>query len=441
MTRRIIVSAGQSGAGKTTIVLGLIRALSRRGLSVSSAKIGPDYIDPMYHRAAGGEGYTLDRFLMEETYLRARLKMMEEKDIAILEGAMGYYDGIGTTSEGSCAEMSVLTNTPSILIFSGKGKGISLAAEIKGFLGFEKHRIEGIILNRTKPSLFSYYKKIVEKYVGLPLLGCIPEAWESFPSQKLGLRLPEEVDHLFNSIEGMADTVEKYVDIEKLLEIAKTTPFEDSECDEEKIEKTKVAIARDAIFSFYYRDVLEDFEARGVEWVPFSPLEETIPLGVSGVYFGGGYPERRAADLGKNRKLAEDLKRFISGGGVLIAEGGGFISLLDSIDGTPLLGVFRGDATMTDRLQHFGYHRMIAKKTGLLLEAGEEVFVHEFHYALVSKEGEDFTMQKPYREKVRSSSRHTKTVYAGCPHLHLSGKKRLRKRVLSALEEAVPWRG
>lgn len=442
MKRRILISAGQSNAGKTTITLGIIGALIRRGLKVASTKIGPDYIDPMYHRAIGATGYNLDRFLMEDRYIKQLLFNIESQyDIVIMEGAMGYYDGIGIGSDASSCDMSVFTNTPSILIFSGKGKGASLAAEIGGFLKYGEHRIAGVILNETKPMMAPYYRQIIETYTGLPLLGCIPQLNLQLDSRHLGLLNPEEILDFSTYNEAIVDAMEKYVDIDQLLEISKVSSTPKSSLERTKIAPTKVAIAYDEAFNFYYRDVLEDFERAGVEWVYFSPLKETIPKGISGVYLGGGYPELFSEQIGRNKQLQADLAEVIRQKGVLLAECGGYMSLCSSIDGQAVLGLLPGDIEMAARLQNFGYHFMTAREDGLLLKVGETVPVHEFHYGKSDIEADCFEFKKVGREQSHRGAFHDANVYAGFAHLHFSGTTLLRHRILKALEEARPWQG
>lgn len=439
--KRLIISAASSGAGKTTVTMGLIRAFKRRGISLSTAKIGPDYIDPMYHRALGGDGYNLDSFLMEEDYIRALLSKMEEKDLVLMEGAMGYYDGISTTTKASCADMSVLTDTPTILVMTGKGKGASLGAEVKGFLDFAPNRIVGVMLNRTKPMLASYYKKIIEDYTGLPLLGCIPSMDGHLSSRHLGLFRPEEVEDLKDYAEKMADFIEEYVDMEKLLALAEVKPTKATGKEKMTMGKVKVAIARDEAFQFYYRDVLEDFEEAGVEWISFSPLRDSLPKGISGLYLGGGYPELYKEEISKNTVFQKELRDYVKKGHLLIAECGGYMSLLESIDGVSTWNLLPGKAIMTDSLKNFGYHVMEAATGGLLMEEGERVPVHEFHYGKTTVEGEDFVMKKAGRNTERKAGFHGENVYAGFPHLHLSGNKKVRRRILRKLKEATPWQG
>lgn len=439
--KRLMISAPSSGAGKTTLTMGFIRVLMRRGLSVSTGKIGPDYIDPMYHRALGGDGYNLDSFLMEEDYIRALLYKMEKKDIVLMEGAMGYYDGIFTTTEGSCAEMSVLTDTPTILVTTGKGKGASLGAEIKGFLDFAPNRIVGVILNETKPMLLSYYEKIIEDSTGLPLLGCIPSTDIQLSSRHLGLLRPQEVENLKDYADYMADLIEKYVDVEKVLNLAEVEPTEVMSREKIHIGKVKVAIAKDEAFQFYYRDVLEDFGEVGVEWIPFSPLRDSLPKGISGLYLGGGYPELYKDEISAGTAFKEELRDYLNNGHLLIAECGGYMSLLESIDGTRTWDLLPGEAIMTDSLKNFGYHYMKAKDDGLLMEAGEEIAVHEFHYGKATVDGEGFTMKKAGRNRERKAGFHGENFYAGFPHLHLSGNHNLRRRILMKLKEAKPWQG
>lgn len=439
--KRLMISAASSGAGKTTITMGLIRAFIRRGLRVSTAKIGPDYIDPMYHRALGGDGYNLDSFLMEEAYIRSLLSKMEKNDLVLMEGAMGYYDGIFTTTKASCAEMSVLTDTPTILIMSGKGKGTSLAAEIRGFLDFAPNRIAGIILNETKPMLASYYEKIIEDYTGLPLLGCIPSTDIQLSSRHLGLLRPEEVENLKEYADQMADLIEEHVDMEKLLDLADVKPTDATSREKIDIGKVKIAIARDEAFQFYYRDVLEDFKEAGVEWIPFSPLRDSLPKGISGLYLGGGYPEFYKEELSKNIVFREELRDYLNKKHLLIAECGGYMSLLESIDDVSAWNLLPGKATMTDSLKNFGYHFMESEADGLLMKAGESVPVHEFHYGKTTVAGEEFTMKKAGRNRERKAGFHGENFYAGFPHLHLSGNNNLRRRILTKLKEATPWQG
>ena len=439
--KRLMISAASSGAGKTTITMGLIRAFTRRGLNLSTAKIGPDYIDPMYHRALGGDGYNLDSFLMEEDYIRSLLSKMEKTDLVLMEGAMGYYDGIYTTTKASCAEMSVLTDTPTILVMSGKGKGASLAAEIKGFLDFAPNRIAGIILNETKPMLASYYEKIIEDYTGLPLLGCIPSVEGRLSSRHLGLLRPEEVEHLRVYADQLADLIEEHVDVEKLLDLADVKPTDAMGREKIDIGNVKVALARDEAFQFYYRDVLEDFLEAGVEWIPFSPLHDSLPKGISGLYLGGGYPELYKDEISNNAALKEELRDYLSKDHLLIAECGGYMSLLESIDDVSAWDLLPGKAGMTDSLKNFGYHFMESKTDGLLMKAGESVPVHEFHYGQTTVVGEDFTMKKAKRNRERKAGFHGENLYAGFPHLHLSGNHNLRRRILMKLKEATPWQG
>lgn len=436
-----MISAASSGAGKTTITMGLIRAFIRRGLRVSTAKIGPDYIDPMYHRALGGDGYNLDSFLMEDDYIRSLLSKIEMNDIVLMEGAMGYYDGIFTTTKASCAEMSVLTDTPTILIMTGKGKGASLGAEVKGFLDFAPNRIAGIILNETKPMLASYYEKIIKDYAGLPLLGCIPSMDAHLSSRHLGLLRPKEVENLKDYADNMADLIEKYVDVEKLLDLADAKPTDAVSREKFDMGKVKVAIARDEAFQFYYRDVLEDFEEAGVEWIPFSPLRDSLPKGISGLYLGGGYPELYKDDISNNAALKEELRDYLNKGHLMIAECGGYMSLLESLDGVGAWDLLPGKGMMTDSLKNFGYHYMESEADGLLMKTGETVPVHEFHYGTTTVDGEDFSMEKAGRNRKRKAGFHGDNLYAGFPHLHLSGNKVLRGRILAKLKEATPWQG
>ena len=439
--KRMLLSAGHSGAGKTSITMGIIGALIRRGMTVASAKIGPDYIDPMYHRALGAYGVNLDHHLMDDEYILHLMARLETSDVIVMEGAMGYYDGMATTTKCSAAEMANFTKTPTIFIASGRGKGASLGAELQGFLNYGENTIAGVILNQTKPAMASYYEKIIKEATGLPLFGCIPDLDRDLPERHLGLHRPEEIKNFRAFAENWADIVENYVDLDKLLAACETESV-GSEISISPIrKKIPVAIAKDEAFFFYYQDVLDDLSERGVEWIPFSTLTDSLPKGICGVYLGGGYPELHKEAIAKNTLLARDLKSFAKKGGVLIAEGGGFMSLLERIDGIDAFGFFPGEAKMTDRLRHFGYQVMMAEEDGLLLKAGQSMPVHEFHYSGADMEGEDLLIQKPSGRGKRRTAYHGKNSYAGYAQLHLSGNEKVRKNFLEALKEATPWQG
>ena len=439
--KRMLLSAGHSGAGKTSITMGIIGALIRRDMSVASAKIGPDYIDPMYHRALGAYGVNLDRHLMDDEYILHLMARLEKRDIVVMEGAMGYYDGMSTTTKCSAAEMANLTKTPTIFIASGQGKGASLGAELAGFLNYGENTIAGVILNHTKPAMASYYEKIIKEATGLPLFGCIPDVNRGLPERHLGLHRPEEIKNFRAFAKDWADIVERYVDLDKLLAACETESVGREIAISPTREKIPVAIAKDEAFFFYYEDVLDDLAERGVEWIPFSPMKDPLPKGIYGVYLGGGYPELHKEALAKSKALARDLKSYVEGGGVIVAEGGGFMSLLEKIEGIEAFGLFNGEAKMTERLQHFGYQVMTAEDDGLLLKAGESASVHEFHYSIADEEGHDLLIQKPDGRGKRRTAYHGKNFYAGYPQLHLSGNERVRENFLETLKEATPWQG
>lgn len=437
--RRILLAATASDAGKTTLTVGLIRALVRRGHTVASAKIGPDYIDPMYHRAAGARGMNLDSILTEAAYRRHLLAKMEENDIVVMEGAMGFYDGIGSSRRASACEMAIETDTPVILITSGAGKGLSLAAEIAGFRNFSKNTIAGVILNKTKPSMYGYYKKIIEDHADLPLLGCIPRMELEAPSRNLGLMRAEEWADFDAYVDAAADDFEAHIDMERLWLIAERTETESDYISPRLAQPVRCALAQDAAFCFYYEDVLREAEAAGVEWVRFSPLLDPLPKEVSGLYLGGGYPELYSETLAHRHTLADEIRAFYETGGIVIAEGGGFAALQETIDGVPTLSILPGRVESTDRLQNFGYYSMHAQKDGLLLRRGEQIGVHEFHYSRSSQSGEDFWLQKPLSARNHVGGYHEPNAYLGYAQLHFTGNISVFSRWLHALEEARVW--
>lgn len=440
---RFLLSATSSNVGKTSLTMGLIEAMKRKGKSISSFKSGPDYIDPMFHRRALGlDSYNLDLFLMGADYVRSLLmEESQKKDLAILEGAMGFYDGIGKGSEASAYELAKVTQTPVILVANPKGMGASLGAMIKGFLSYkEDHTIRGIILNRTNPMMKSYYEEILKDITDIPLLGCVPEIKGfQLESRHLGLITADEVENLDHKIGLVADAIEKHIDLDLLWSLSRGNPLEYQEQEIKKSGVVRVAIARDRAFSFYYEDSLKILHKMGVDWIPFSPLEDSrLPEDIDGIYIGGGYPELFMDQLEKNRGLLLEIKEKYEKGLALLCECGGFMTLLDIFEGDreyELMGLIKGSSKMGDKLNHFGYINMEAQEDTLLCLKGEVLKGHEFHYSISSNNGEAFIARKPQSQRSWASGHGGQRLYAGYGHIHLGSNKRARDRFMETLME------
>ena len=341
---RIMLAAPKSGSGKTLLTCGLLEVLRRRGLNPIACKCGPDYIDPMFHRyVLGIPGRNLDSFFLPTEGVRKVLVdavREEQARIAVLEGVMGYYDGLGgTETSASSWEIAEITDTPAILVLDCKGASLSAAAMASGFLHFrKKSHIAGVILNRVSSMYYERLAAAVEEASGLPVLGYLPESEEyRMESRHLGLFLPGEIDRLRERIGRLADQMEKSIAVERVLEVAGmlSLRIENKEkekaenesmeaesiakfpaCQEQKVtSRVRIGVARDEAFCFYYQENFRLLEQMGAELVYFSPLrDKKIPDRVDGLLFGGGYPENYARELAKNAAMRESIRRSIAAG-------------------------------------------------------------------------------------------------------------------------------
>lgn len=404
---RVLITAPCSGSGKTLVTCGLLALLKKKNYSVASVKCGPDYIDPMFHRTIFGvTSGNIDTFFTDENITRnILLEKMENKDITILEGVMGYYDGFaGTSTIASTYEISTVTKTPALLVVDGKGASVTLAATIKGIGSFRSdHQVKGIILNRVSDSYYERIKRIIEEETNIPVLGHIPFLKEmELPSRHLGLVQPEELPKVKKWLDIVAETMEKYLDIEKILSISEAAEtLEKSNTDnmarileEHPLKSIRIAVARDLAFSFYYQENLDLLKRAGAKLIEFSPMyDRELPENIQGLILGGGYPENYARLLSENTSMLKSVRNAITKEKVkCLAECGGFLylqnSLMDKEDRKyNMAGVLPGCGIKGNSLRHFGY--MVAKKEDQLLKG------HEFHYWDSTENGNALTIMKP----------------------------------------------
>ncbi len=455
MKPKLIIASASSGSGKTTITCGLLKAFKRRGLSVKAYKCGPDYIDPMFHRqATGTESSNLDSFFADKGQL---CRILDEGgndcDIEVIEGVMGYYDGIGSGTSSSTYEIAKLTDTPVILIMDGKGAALSLAAAVKGFLCFrEDNHIIGVILNRTEESAGERLRTVLRDE-GVTLYGCIPDSPDiALDSRHLGLVLPGEVEDIQKKIDEMADIVERYIDLNGILKaISGYISSENSENEEyqtvsmhtDRIRPSdiKIAAAFDEAFCFYYQENLRLLHDLGADIIPFSPLhDKKLPKGCSGVILGGGYPENHAGELSSNTDMLDSIRSAWNDKMPFLAECGGFMYLhkeLEGIDGSiyPMTGVIDARAYRTGHLNRFGYVTLSPDGTGRGDLKGE-VKGHEFHYWDSDDPGDDWTARKPQSERSWKCIHDKDHQIAGFTHLYYPSAPDL---IESWLDGARKW--
>lgn len=455
---RIMIGAVSSGQGKTTLVCGLLKILTNQHKKVAAYKCGPDYIDPMFHqRVLHTSSKNLDTYFTEPERTRELfVEDARDKDISIIEGVMGYYDGIaGTTTYASSYELARITRTPVILTVDAKGSSLSICATIKGFLNFRSpSMIKGIILNRISEGFYERMKQAIEQEVGVPVLGYIPYIKEVvLSSRHLGLVTPEEIESLEEQIDFLGNMCAKTLDVEAIINIANKAKALDTESVQEETKQEEslggvwenkklkcgtfqgitIGVARDAAFSFYYQDNLRMLESMGAELIFFSPIEEQkLPEGIRGVILGGGYPEEYGALLEANESMRTDIRNSIKRGLPCMAECGGYLYLHDTLTDAQgytyhMAGVLSGECYYTGKLQRFGYVEIETNKNQLLGQKGTRLKGHEFHYmqstrcesALLDNPIDaSCTASKPMLEKRWMCAYGDDNLYAGFPHLY-----------------------
>ena len=422
---RILLAGAGSGCGKTTMTCAVLQALTDRGAGPLAFKCGPDYIDPMFHRRITASGGNLDPFFFPPDKLNYLLdKYGRGREICVIEGVMGYYDGLGLSEEASTSTVARATGTPVVLVLNAKGASRSLLAELEGFLRFlPDSGIRGVIFNRCSPSLYPLLAQAVAERFGEEVrpLGYLPPMPDcSLESRHLGLVTAAEVEDLGEKLHALSLQAEKSLDLDGLLALGKSAPplsFAPPALPEGR-ERVRIAVARDNAFCFYYEESLDVLREMGAELVPFSPLaDKALPEGIHGLYLGGGYPELYAGELSANASMLASVKNALASGLPTIAECGGFMYLTEAIDGIPMVGFLPGTCRDTGKLTRFGYVNLAAKEDNLLCKAGERIPAHEFHHWDCTEPGGRFTAAKP-SGRSWACAQASKRLYAGFPHFH-----------------------
>ena len=437
---RLLIAGTNSGCGKTTIVNSILRAIQKQNIALCGFKCGPDYIDPMFHKAALGiPSYNLDLFFLDEKECKNLLVKHTPSDgIGIIEGVMGFYDGVsGTTDIASSAHLARATDTPSVLVVNPKGQSLSMGAMLYGFKNFAPNTLKGVIFNEISEGMYPLYKKIAQE-IGLKSYGYLPKIKQiEIPSRHLGLVTADELCSLQKQLDILADEAKKSIDIAGLIELAKTAPALENKSHKTKDKSIRIAIAKDKAFCFYYQDNLDLLCEHGAELVPFSPTNDKyLPENISGLYIGGGYPELYAEQLSNNKSMLSSINSAINNKMPIIAECGGFMYLHSSIttlDGInyPMADIIKTTAQMTNKLQNFGYITMTSQKDCLIAKKGENINAHEFHYSKSENSGIDFYAQKP-NGKSWSCVYANDTIYAGYPHLYFRNNKNIVLRFFNS---------
>lgn len=441
---QFLLAAPRSGSGKTTMTCALLMALKRRGCAPCAFKSGPDYIDPMFHRAVlGVESRNLDLFFSTpETVRTLYAKGAAGHGAAVCEGAMGFYDGLGGVSDRASAwHLADTLDLPVLLVVEPKGQSLTLAAELNGLKNFRTpSHIAGILLNNCTARMHALLAPMLEKETGLPVLGFLPKLPEAvIGSRHLGLYTAAEVENLQQKLALLADAAEEHIDWPRLLALCEKEPPALPVQPETPPARVRIAVAQDEAFCFIYAETLEAFRDAGAEVVFFSPLRDTaLPENIGGLYLPGGYPELHARELSKNTSLLREIKQKIESGLPTAAECGGFLYLGQSLTDAegqswPMAGVLPGEAKDAGRLVRFGYAALSADSDSMLFRAGESFPIHEFHHWDSTANGTALAAKKPVGGAAWRCGFVNEHFYAGFPHLYWAGTP-LPQRFAAAAE-------
>ena len=435
----IVIASDKSGGGKTTISMGLIRALGNRDYKVQGYKVGPDYIDTGFHTLISGQASrNLDVHLMGEDGVKASFSR-GSGDIAIVEGVMGFYDGIGPTTYCSTSHLANLINLPVVLVLSPKAQMATLFAQINGILAYENNNIIGVILNNISESYYQRLKLGIEENCNIRVFGYLPaDPKVSIGSRSLGLMASTEIPDLISKIDHLASLMEEYIDIDGLIEnMQRVKKYKDDFKVERK--NVNIGIALDRAFNFYFKESIEILEQVGnVHY--FSPLrDKKLPDDLDLLYISGGYTEDFAKELSQNKSLLQDIKDKLDNGLRCYAECGGMHYLTQGSKEYPLVGFFEGKYHLSSRLQNFGYGSLEVTAENPVLPKGLKVNSQEFHRSYVNlKEKQIYTIKKEQPDgsyKTWSCGYQKNNTIGTYAHTHFFGNMKLLESICQIEKE------
>ncbi len=397
---RIVIGGTHSGVGKTSVAVGLMGALARKGRNVQGFKIGPDFLDTSFHTAVTGRpSRNLDSWMIPRKKIPSIFTSgCEDADVAIIEGVMGIFDGIDGKSEAaSTSELAKMLNAPVILVIDAYGLAGSAAALVLGYKSLDpKLRLSGVILNRVAGDTHAEMcRDAINRYSKVPVLGAIPVNRDiALPARHLGLVPATEMENR-KVLDRLIDHVESHVDLDRIEALARSAdqlrvPEKPQVRREMVRDETVIAIARDRAFNFYYQESLDRLVEAGARLEFFSPIEDqVIPENASGLYIGGGYPEVYASGLAANHAMLDSVAKHAEDGMPIYAECGGFMYLTKSIqdlDGVEhrTVGLLDAKTSMVKRLT-LSYTLGKATRPNILTRRGNTVRGHEFHFSALKE--------------------------------------------------------
>ncbi|MBI2832095.1 MAG: cobyrinate a,c-diamide synthase [Chloroflexi bacterium] len=450
LVKAIVIAGVTSGVGKTTVSTGLMGALLRRKLKVQPFKTGPDYIDPSYHTWVTGEpSRNLDTWLLpRNAVIELFTRAMSGKDIAVIEGVMGLYDGRSSINEeGSTAELAKLLGATVLLVVDSRKGARSLAAMVAGYQTFDSSlRIGGVILNGIgSEGHLKLCREAIEHYTAIPVLGHLP--------RRDSLSLPERHLGLIPTVEGPAGEeflsqliaqCEATFDIPEILRLSEQMTFPIAEPEifppVPKPPVARIAVAKDRAFSFYYQDSLDLLEAWGAELMPFSPMKDGgLPEGVSGIYIGGGFPELYAADLANNKPMKQAIRAAARRGMPIYAECGGLMYLgknMRDLKGNEyrMAGVIPASSHIDSPRLSLGYRTVQALADGPILQRDETVRGHEFHWSVLESSADTANAYRVPEKGNLQEGFQNGNLLASYIHLHLGSLPRMAPRFVEVCQ-------
>jgi cobyrinic acid a,c-diamide synthase len=415
--RGCVIAGTQSGAGKTTVALGLMAALKKRGLKVAPFKVGPDFIDPGHHtRITGVPSRNLDGWMLSRDYnLQTFQRATQGADVAVVEGVMGLFDGYDGRSEaGSTAQMAKWLDLPVVLVVDAAGMARSAAALVQGFERFDRDlRFAGVVFNRIGGERhLAYLREALKDHVQMPLLGCLPrDDMVAIPERHLGLMTREDFTGGETASDGLSELLEARLEIAGLLKrlpiISAQLPAPRTDDLPPDAARMRIGVARDRAFCFYYPDNLELLEASGATLVTFSPMtDKALPEDLDGLYFGGGYPELYAEALSANSGLRAQVLQKGRQGMPIYGECGGFMYLCRQLidphgRSHPMVSLFPFTTRMFPRLRALGYREVTLTADVLIGPQGARIRGHEFHYSEIADSQTALASETCYRISAR----------------------------------------
>lgn len=453
---RIVIAGTHTGCGKTTLALGLMRALARRGLRVQAFKAGPDFIDPGYHSfVTGRPSRNLDTWMMpRDALLECFERAARDADIAVIEGMMGLYDGREAVGEdGSTAQLAKQLDAPVVLAVDCSPLARSAAAMVLGYCRFDPVvNIRGVLLNQVGGAKhLAWMSDAITPHTGVPVLGGLArDASFALPERHLGLVPQIEQRPTLDQFDRIADGLEQLTDLDRLLTLARAAPA--LPCVKRALFPAAaptnrlpvIAVARDEAFSFYYEDNLDLLRQYGARLAYFSPLHDGGVPDAGLIYLGGGFPEMFAEKLAGNASMRASVREFAALGKPIYAECGGLMYLAEGIvtvDGAthPMVGLIHARVRMNERLAALGYLEVTALKDTWFMRRGETARGHEFHYSTLEAAGETPSLNEAqgFGGARKSDGFASRSVVASYVHLHFASNPRLAHRLVKAAAAGV----